>query len=86
MSLGGKPAPVMDGLSGDQRFFAGWAQAWRAKTRDEALRNQVMADPHAPDQVRGNGPLPHVDAFYSAFDVKPTDKLFLAPEARVRIW
>ncbi len=86
MSLGGKPAPVMDGLSGDERFFAGWAQAWRAKIRDEALRNQVMADPHAPDQVRGNGPLPHVDAFYTAFDVKPTDKLFLAPEARVRIW
>ena len=86
MSLGGKTAPVMDGLTGDQRFFAGWAQAWRAKIRDEALRNQVMADPHAPDQVRGNGPLPHVDAFYTAFDVKPTDKLFLAPEARVKIW
>ena len=86
MSLGGKEAPVMDGLTGDQRFFAGWAQAWRAKTRDEALRNQVMADPHAPDQVRGTGPLPHVDAFYTAFDVKPADKLYLAPEARVKIW
>jgi predicted metalloendopeptidase len=82
MSLGGKTAPVMDGLSGDQRFFAGWAQAWRAKIRDEALRNQVMADPHAPDQVRGNGPLPHVDAFYTAFDVKPSDNLFLAEAVR----
>ncbi|MBP7776736.1 MAG: M13 family metallopeptidase [Acidobacteria bacterium] len=86
MSLGGKDAPVMDGLTGDQRFFAGWAQAWRAKIRDEALRNQVLADPHAPDQVRGNGPLPHVAAFYTAFDVKPADKLYLAPEARVTIW
>ncbi len=86
MSLGGKEAPVMDGLTGDQRFFAGWAQAWRAKQRDEALRNQVMADPHSPDQVRGTGPLPHVEAFYTAFDVKPGDKLYLAPEARVKIW
>ena len=86
MSLGGKEAPVMDGLTGDQRFFAGWAQAWRAKQRDEALRNQVMADPHSPDQVRGTGPLPHVEAFYTAFDVKPGDTLYLAPEARVKIW
>lgn len=86
MSLAGKEAPVMDGLTGDQRFFAGWAQAWRAKQRDEALRNQVMADPHSPDQVRGTGPLPHVEAFYTAFDVKPGDKLYLAPEARVKIW
>lgn len=85
-ALNGREAAVMDGLTGEQRFFAGWAQAWRAKTRDEALRNQVMVDPHAPDQVRGTGPLPHVPAFYEAFDVTPSDKLFLAPEARVKIW
>ena len=70
MSLSGKAAPVMDGLTGDQRFFAGWAQAWRAKIRDDALRQQVLTDPHSPDMVRGNGPLPNVPAFYAAFDVK----------------
>ena len=72
-SLGGKPAPVMDGLTGDQRFFAGWAQAWRAKTRDDFLRQQVMSDVHAPDMFRATRPLPNVDAFYAAFDVKPGD-------------
>jgi len=82
----GQAAPVMDGLTGDQRFFAGWSQAWRAKIRDDALRQQVLSDPHAPDMVRGNGPLPHVPAFYEAFGVKPGDKLFLPPEARVKIW
>ncbi|MGE0815161.1 MAG: M13 family metallopeptidase [Vicinamibacterales bacterium] len=86
MSLGGKEAPVMDGLTGDQRFFAGWAQAWRAKTRDEALRQQVMVDPHAPDSVRATAPLPHVPAFYAAFGVKPGDALYLPPDQRVRIW
>jgi putative endopeptidase len=76
----------MDGLTGEQRFFAGWSQAWRAKYRDDLLRQQIMADVHSPDMVRGNGPLPNVDAFYWAFDVKAGDKLFLAPEARVKIW
>ena len=85
-SLKGQTAPVMDGLTGDQRFFAGWAQAWRAKIRDDSLRQRIMVDPHAPDAVRGNGPLPHAAAFYEAFGVKPGDKLFLPPEARVRIW
>jgi len=85
-SLGGKPAPVMDGLTGDQRFFAGWAQAWRAKTRDDFLRQQVLSDPHAPDMLRATRPLPNVDAFYTAFDVKAGDKLYLAPEQRVKIW
>ena len=85
-SLGGKPAPVMDGLSGDQRFFAGWTQAWRAKARDESVRQQMLADPHAPDAVRATAPLRHVPAFYTAFDVKPGDTLFLAPEQRVKIW
>ncbi len=85
-SLKGQAAPVMDGLTGDQRFFAGWAQAWRAKIRDDALRQRIMVDPHAPDAVRGNGPLPHVAAFYEAFGVTPGDRLFLPPEERVRIW
>jgi len=86
LALGGKAAPVMDGLSGDQRFFAGWTQAWRAKFRDEALRNQMMVDPHAPDMVRAVAPLPHVPSFYGAFEVKAGDAHFLAPDARVKIW
>jgi endothelin-converting enzyme len=86
LSLKGAEAPVLDGLTGDQRFFAGWAQAWRGKTRDEALRQQVMVDPHPPDSVRAIGPLPHVAAFYAAFDVKAGDALFLPPEQRVKIW
>ncbi len=85
-SLQGQAAPVMDGMSGDQRFFAGWAQAWRAKTRDDALRQQVLSDAHSPDAVRGNGPLPHVPAFYDAFSLKDGDTLFLPPAARVKIW
>jgi predicted metalloendopeptidase len=86
LSLGGKEAPVMDGTTGPQRFFYGWVQAWRAKFRDDALRQKVMAGPHAPDMMRGNGPLPNVEAFYSTFGVKQGDKLFLAPEQRVKIW
>jgi predicted metalloendopeptidase len=86
LSLGGKPAPEIDGLTGDQRFFAGWVQAWRAKYREDALRQQVLTNPHAPDMMRGNGPLPNVDAFYRAWDVKEGDKLFLPPDKRVKIW
>jgi putative endopeptidase len=86
MSLKGTEPPVMDGLSGDQRFFAGWSQAWRGKIRDEALRQQVMTDPHPPDGVRAVAPLPHVAAFYAAFGVKAGDTLFLPPDQRVKIW
>lgn len=86
ISLAGKPSPVIDGLTGDQRFFMGWAQAWRTKARDEYLRNQVMADPHAPAEFRANAPLSNIDAFYEAFGVKPGDKLYVAPDKRVRIW
>lgn len=85
-SLKGQPGPEMAGLTADQRFFAGWVQAWRAKSRDDALRQQVLSDPHAPDAVRGNGPLPHVPAFYEAFAVKPGDKLFVEPDKRVKLW
>jgi putative endopeptidase len=86
LSLGGKPAPVIDGLSGDERFFLGWAQIWRAKERDDALRQLVMTNPHAPEMYRGNGPLRNVPEFYSTFGVKEGDKMWLAPEKRVKIW
>ncbi len=86
ISLGGKSSPTIDGLSGDQRFFMGWAQAWRAKAREEYLRRQVLADPHAWAEFRANGPLGNIPEFYAAFGVKPGDKLFIAPEKRVKIW
>jgi putative endopeptidase len=85
-SLHGRPAPVIDGLTGDQRVFLGWAQAWRGKTRDEALRRQVVSDPHSPRMFRVNGPVQNVDEWYDAFGVKPGDALYLPPEERVRIW
>jgi len=85
-SLGGKPAPVLDGLSGDQRVLIGWAQAWRGKLRDDAVRQQVVSDPHAPRQFRVNGVVRNIDAWYDAFGVKPGDKLYVAPADRVRIW
>jgi putative endopeptidase len=85
-SLQGKPAPVIDGLSGDQRFFLSWAQVWRTKIRDEALRALVLADPHAPPYFRVNGAVRNMDEWYRAFDVKPDDKLYLPPEQRVKIW
>jgi len=86
LSLGGKEAPVIDGSTGAQRFFYGWVQAWRGKYRDDALRQQVLTNPHAPDMMRGNGPLPNVEAFYTTFGVKDGDKMWLAPEKRVKIW
>jgi predicted metalloendopeptidase len=86
ISLGGKPAPVIDGLTGDQRFFMGWAQGWRAKAREAYLRRQVLADPHAWAEFRANGPLSNIAGFYEAFTVKPGDKLYREPEKRVKIW
>ncbi|HVU16094.1 MAG TPA: M13 family metallopeptidase [Candidatus Didemnitutus sp.] len=85
-SLGGKPAPVVDGLTGDQRVFIGWAQAWRGKYRDDNLRKQVVGDPHSPRMYRVNGIVRNIDAWYDVFNVQPGDKLYLAPEDRVRIW
>jgi len=84
-SLGGKKAPVIDGLSGEQRFFLGFAQAWRAKQRDDAMKAQMASDPHTPDKFRIIGPLRNVDAWYDAFDVT-AGKYFLKPEDRARIW
>ena len=85
-TLQGKPAPVIDGLTGDQRFFLSWAQVWRTKIRDEALRAQVLSDPHAPPYFRVNGAVRNMDEWYAAFDVQPGEKLFLPPEQRVKIW
>ena len=86
LSLNGKPAPSIDDLSGDQRYYMGWAQAWATKKRDDALRQQVMTDPHAPDMYRANGTVRNVPEFYSTFSVKEGDKLYLAPEQRAKIW
>lgn len=86
MSLNGEEAPVIDNLTGDQRFFIGWAQAFQSKTRDEALVTQIRTDPHAPDRYRVNGIVYNVDAFYDAFDVTPEHELYIAPENRVKIW
>jgi putative endopeptidase len=84
--LGGKPAPVIDGYTGEQRFFLGYAQGWRGKSRDEALRQQIATDLHAPRRYRIDGVVRNVDAWYAAFGVKPGEKLYLAPDRRVRIW
>jgi putative endopeptidase len=86
MSLDGKTAPVIDGLSGDQRFFMGYAQVWRSKSREDALRAQLLSDPHSPGEFRVNGIVGNVDVFYQAFDVKEGDAMFLKPEDRVKIW
>jgi len=85
-SLHGKPAPVLAGLTGDQRFFLSWAQLWREKQRDENLRSQVTSDPHSPAQFRINGVVRNIDRWYSAFDVRPGQKLYLPADERVRIW
>lgn len=79
-------APVIDGYTGDQRFFMAWAQVWRAKYRDEAKRNQLLTDPHSPPEYRVNGIVRNFDEWYEAFDVAETDALYLPPEERIRIW
>lgn len=85
-SLGNKPAPVLDGLNGDQRFFLSYAQSWRHKTTDDSIRQQVVSNSHAPVIYRVNGVVRNMDAWYEAFNVNPSEKLFLAPEKRARIW
>jgi putative endopeptidase len=86
ISLKGKPAPVIDGLSGEQRLYMGWAQVWRAKMREQQTIAQIKADPHSPDAFRANGTLRNQPAFYEAFGVKPGDSMYLAPKERVIIW
>ena len=85
LALGGKPAPVVEGLSGDQQFFLSFAQSWRGKLREPALRQQVLTDGHAPNEYRGDT-VRNLDAWYSAFDVKPGQALHLEPIDRVRVW
>jgi putative endopeptidase len=85
-SLHGQPAPIVDGLTGDQRVFLGWAQVWRGKTRDDALRQQLVSDPHSPERARVDVPMRNIDAFYTAFGIKPGDPMYIAPADRVRIW
>jgi putative endopeptidase len=86
MSLYGKPAPVIDGLTGDQRFFLAFAQAWRGKQRDDAIKTQVASDPHSPRRFRVIGPLRNIDAWYDAFGITPGSKYYIPPEKRVRLW
>ncbi|WP_029416080.1 M13 family metallopeptidase [Brevundimonas bacteroides] len=86
MSLNGQPAPVLNGFTGEQRVFLGWAQVWRSNARDEYLRNQVTVDPHAPEQYRAGVTPRNIDAWYAAFGVQPGDEQYIAPEARARIW
>jgi putative endopeptidase len=85
-SLGGKPAPVIDGLTGDQRFFIAWGQKWRRKNRDDALRAQAATDTHSPAPFRAIGAVRNIDAWYRAFSVQPSDHFYLRPEQRVHIW
>lgn len=86
LSLEGKASPTMDGFTGNQRFFFGWAQVWRRKYREEALRQRLMTDPHSPSEYRVNGIMWNMPEFYQTFDVKAGDKLYLKPEDRVKIW
>ena len=86
LSLGGKEAPVIDGLTGDQRFFLGWAQIWRRLYRDRELLDRLITDPHSPSEYRANGIVRNLDAWYEAFGITEESDLYLKPENRVRIW
>jgi len=86
LALKGASAPVIDGLSGDQRFFLSWAQAWRGKNRPEEVRRRIATDPHSPDEFRCNQIVRNLAPFYEAFEVKEGDAMWLAPAERVRIW
>ncbi|QDO82881.1 peptidase M13 [Shewanella psychropiezotolerans] len=85
-SLNGKEAPVIDGLTGDERFFIGFTQIWRAKIKEESMRNRVATDPHSPAKFRSLGALSNMPQFYTTFDVKEGDAMYIAPEKRVKIW
>ena len=84
--LAGKTAPEIDGFTAEQRFFMGWAQSWRGKYRPEEVRRRVATDPHSPDEFRCNQVVSNLDEFYQAFDISESDKHYLPPQARVRIW
>jgi putative endopeptidase len=86
LSLAGKTAPVIDGLSGDERLYLGWAQVWRGKVREAEAIQRTKTDPHSPPAVRGSAPVVNQEGFYAAFGVKEGDKMYLPPEKRVNIW
>jgi endothelin-converting enzyme/putative endopeptidase len=86
ISLDGKPAPVIDGYTGDQRFFMGWAQVWRRKFTDQEMRKRIETDPHSPSEFRTNGTVMNMPEFIQAFEVQPSDQLYRSPEQRVKIW
>jgi predicted metalloendopeptidase len=86
LSLEGKPAPVIDGFTGEQRFFIGWAQGWARKYREDELRKRLLTDPHSPSEYRTNAVVSNLPEFYRAFDVKPGDRMYRAPPDRVKIW
>ncbi|WP_394129086.1 M13 family metallopeptidase [Shewanella maritima] len=86
MSLNGEEAPVIDGLTGDERFFMGFSQIWRVKMKEEALRNRVATDPHSPGHFRAIGALSNMPEFYETYGVKEGDAMYIAPEKRVKIW
>jgi len=86
ISLGGKPAPVIDGFTGDQRFYLGFGQIWRGKLRDEALRQQVLSNEHSPPQFRAIGAPRNQNEWYDAFGVKQGEKYYLPPDQRVHLW
>ena len=78
--------PVIDGFTGDQRFFLAWAQVWRSAQREDAYRQRLRTDPHSPEEYRANGAVRNFDPWYKAFNVTEDDALYLPPEERVRIW
>jgi putative endopeptidase len=86
LSLQGKPSAVLDGMTGEQRFFSGWARVWRGKTRPDTMIVGIKTDPHSPDFVRGTAPESNMDAFFETFDIKEGDKMYRAPDQRIKLW
>jgi predicted metalloendopeptidase len=86
LSLGGKTPPVVDDLTGDQRFLIGWAQVWARKYREDDMKSRLALDPHSPSEYRTNGVMRNIPEFYAAYGVKEGDRLYLPPEQRVKIW
>ena len=86
LSLGGQPSPLIDGMTGEQRLYMGWAQVWRGKAREAEMIKRVKTDPHSPAQFRGNGALFNQPGFYAAFSIQPSDKMYTPPDQRVILW